>query len=198
MKKNTVALISVIVAVLIIAGGLYAIGNRSNGEEYTKTNDGLLTITEFNVSDESKTESFVDGTFFVLERDGNIHIKLVADIFVEAADTGGASIYIPDGLTITDMLCSINGCTSNDYTAVWETADADAKYHKFIEVARSLSRPTPEGGGAGMLIVELDLNKSAINDNTDSLAFLIGIGTDSTGEHISTGIVNKTINVPLS
>ncbi len=198
MKKNTVALISVIVAVTIIAGGLYVIGNRSNGEEYTKTNDGLLTITEFNVSDESKTESFVDGTFFVLERNGDIHIKLVADIFVEAVDTGGASIYIPDGLTITDMLCSINGCTSDDYTAVWETADADAKYHKFIEVARSLFRPTPEGGGAGMLIVEFDLDKSDIKDGAKSLAFLIGVGTDSSGEHISVGTVSKTICVPLS
>lgn len=197
MKKNTVALISVIVAIIIIAGGLYVISSRSNGEEYTKTNDGLQTITEFNVSDPSKTESFVDGTFFVLEKDNKIHIKLVADIFVEEADTGGASIYIPDGLTITDMLCSINGCTSNDYTAVWETTHADAKYHKFIEVARSLFRPTPEGGGAGMLIVEFDLDKSNIDD-AKSLAFLIGVGTDDAGEHTLIGVVSKTIDVPLS
>ena len=198
MKKNTVALISVIVVIVIIAGGLYVISNRSNGEEHTKTNEGLLTITEFNVSDKSKTESFVDGTFFVLEKNDNIHVKLVADIFVEETDTGGASIYIPDGLAITDMLCSINGCISNDYTAVWETTHTDAKYHKFIEVTRSLFRPTPEGGGASMLIVEFDLDKSAIKDDVNSLAFLIGVGTDNTGEHVSIGTVSKTINVPLS
>lgn len=198
MKKNTMALIAAIVAVVIIASGLYVISNRSNGEEYTGANDGLLTITEFNVSDKSKTESSIDGTFFVLEKDGNTHIKLVADVFVDKEDTGGASIYIPDGLTISDMLCSINDCTSNDYTAVWETTDTDAKYHKFIEVARSLFRPTPEGGGLGMLIVEFDIDRSAINKDTNSLAFLIEIGTDNTGEHVSIGTVSKTINVPLS
>ena len=60
MKKNIVALITVFIAVVIIAGGFYIIDNsKGNEKRYVVPNDGLMSITEFNISDESVTDSFV-------------------------------------------------------------------------------------------------------------------------------------------
>ena len=53
-------------------------------------------------------------------------------------------------------------------------------------------------GGAGTLIVEYDLDRSAINENVSSLDFAIALGTKYNDTSVSTGIVHKTINVPLS
>ena len=197
MNKNFMALIAVIIAVVIIAGGFYIIGNvKGDDVKDALPNEGLLTITEFDVSDKSKTESFANGTFFVLQEKNKIHIKMITEVFVEEADKGGMEIYVPDGLTITEIVCSINGCTSSDYVAIWETADNSEKYHKFIQVARSLFIPNMSGGGAGTLIVEYDLDKSTIDKNVNSLDFVISLGTEYNGS-VSTGIVNKTISVPL-
>ncbi len=199
MNKNIMALTAVILAVVIIAGGFYIIGNvRGDDVKDAVPNDGLSTITEFDVSDRSKTESFANGTFFVLQEKNKIHIKMVAEIFVEEADKGGVEIYLPDGLVITEIVCSINGCISSDYVAIWETSDNSEKYHKFIQIARSLYIPDVSSGGAGTLIVEYDLDRSAIDENVSSLDFAIALGTKYSDTSVSTGIVHKTINVPLS
>ena len=69
MNKNIMALTAVILAVVIIAGGFYIIGNvRGDDIKDAVPNDGLSTITEFDVSDKSKTESFANGTFLYCKK----------------------------------------------------------------------------------------------------------------------------------
>ena len=194
MKKNIVALITVFIAVVIIAGGFYIIDNsKGNEKRYVVPNDGLVSITEFNISDESVTDSFVNGTFFVSKENDNLHIKMVANTNVEEKDTGGIQLYALGCLSITDIICSSGGNTSDDYVATWTTSGDMEKYHIMVEVARTLCRPyTPPGGGHGMCIIEYDVDMSAIGDAT-SLDFGIAFGTQGD----STGVVHDTISVPL-
>lgn len=110
----------------------------------------------------------------------------------------GVSVYFPYGLTITEIFSSINGDISNNYADVWENPGHDSKeFYHFIEIARSLFRPNPSGGGSGMIIVDHSADKSITKNNVDSLDFLISLGTNES-EHASTGIVRETVSVPLS
>lgn len=179
-------------------------GKKSGTDGGTASvNAGLVSCREFEVCDPESTETSVRGTVFVFQENGNTTMKLVAELVVDDTDFGGVALYIPSELRLDDVLCSFGGdaavqdsASGDGYVTIWATEN-EAAYKTAVEVARVRdARHTPIGG-RGMLVLELSVDGSRLQEDTDSLDFGVEIGAEDNGSFITWGIRAATVSVPL-
>jgi len=162
----TICTVAILVAVIF-----YAVSDRSD-DYRIPVNDGLTSVIDFDVNC-SETGTSTEGTFFVVQSNSSVNIKIVADLTVGETDKNGIELFIPAEFDIVSILCSFRGDTSSEYVLAREWPEGGY----YIEIAQVRSWiDVPIGGGEGMLIIELQSNKSVKLSDVDSLNFMVAAG----------------------
>ena len=193
MKESylKVALSICIVAILALVWVNY-VDLGSNSNEYPKVNDGLTSLTGFDVA-YPETGTSAKGTVFVMQGSDSLHVKIVADIIVGETDIGGALFHFTPELKVTDVLCSFNGDIGWEHAAVWTIPPTPGReYNTIVEVGRDRVTRQPDPG-RGTVIIDLQLSGYAILDEIDSLHFDVAVG----GKDNVIGIVGEKVTIPL-
>jgi len=179
-----------LVAILVLVWVNYVDLGNNNDDERPNVNEGLTSLTDFDVVCDELGSS-AKGTVFVMQGDDSLHVKIVADVVVGANDLGGAMFYFNPDLKVTDVLCSFNGDTD-----AWEHLNIMyGELNTWVYVGYQHHEwgskiPDP---GQGTVIIDLQLSGNTALDDIDSLHFDVYVG----GNDSVMGIAYETIDIPL-
>ncbi len=203
-QRGRVIKAAITIGVLVVVLSIAAIGLSSNDshnslEDAVVGNEGLLTITDFSVADDTITDTYANGTIFVIEDKDQILLKIVCNFYIEEEDISGVSFLFDPDFELEDITCSYRGETSREY--ITRIIPTDPKEPNIVEIALMREPKLPSGGGNGIVIFELTADKTIL-ERTTSSELVIGLGSEKTmsnvGEIISYGIVHKNIEFQLS
>ena len=185
-----IALSICVVAILALVWVNYVdLGGSSEEHPNPKVNDGLTSLTGFDVA-YPETGTSAKGTVFVMQGSDSLHVKIVMDFVRGETDTGGAGFYFTPELKVTDVLCSFNG---DIYSwAHIEIVDLGIKGGGTIMWIGWDPFGQQTDPGQGTAIIDLQLSGYAALDEIDSLRFDVGTGRNGAvyGAH-------ESVTIPL-
>ena len=169
-----------ICTIIILATVLFHVEFDKNDNHEECVNNGLTSLFKFDV-DCPEVGTSIGWTFFVMQSEHSVKMKMAADLIVGEMDERGVEFFVPAELDIVSILCSYKGVISSEYIHVWEYPTGG----NYVRIARE--HPSQSGGGQGMLIMELQLSKSVKLSNIDSLTFNVEFGS-----------VSEDVTIPMS
>ena len=178
MNSNVVFQISTVVLALALAAVLIVVYVIPEDNSYVKPkiNSGLIEVDEFDIVD-SYSGSSTKGRILVIN-DGELRIRLMADIIVAEGDWSGFGASFSEGVVVDRICCEFNGdieeTESNGYCYFYNgTRGAeiivDCEYHPY-----STGKHKP---GSGTLMVDLKMDPEKRDDDLDAVMCTIGIGS---------------------
>jgi hypothetical protein len=199
MKHNLSAIIIIILIITICSGCNQF---KDNVIDVT-TNENIIQSKDFYVDSVStELETSVRGTVFLSGKEGiPENAQIVALIDIDPDDWGGVGISISDKWDISSITSSYpenkKEKIPETYVSVWTTAEVTKHgWNKMIEIGRDTNRFTPTGGGKGVVVIELDINKET-NTTPDVFSMTIEVGSKETDGIRSTRPDWKLIEIPL-
>lgn len=188
MSKETILKVALAICIVVIlALVLVNYVDLDKKDNRYPVNDGLTSLIEFDV-DCPEVGSSTKGTFFVMQSEDSVKVKIVADLIVGVTDLGGIEFAITRELDVASVLCSFNDDVSTEYVTILKSPE---RHH--IEIARTHYYGTPFGGGQGTAIIELELNESVNLSDIDSLGLYIAVG----GKDNILGLVGERMAIPI-
>ncbi len=177
MNSNVVFQISTVVLALALAAVLIVVYVIPEDNSYVKPkiNSGLIEVDEFDIVD-SYSGSSTKGRILVIN-DGELRIRLMADIIVAEGDWSGFGASFSEGVVVERICCEFNGdieeTESNGYCYFYNgTRGAeiivDCEYHPY-----STGKHKP---GSGTLMVDLKMDPEKRDDGLDAVMCATGIG----------------------
>lgn len=205
-KKNKIVKAAILTAVvLVLAFFVLSLDYDSSPKNEVSINEGLLTVTDFSVADETLTDTYANGTIFVSEKNDKLLLKVVSNIYVGETDLGGVAFYFSPDFKFENAMCSYRGETSGWYVIPFMVNHPDPMfddtYNTRMEVARMRKTDMPSGGGYGTVIFELTADKSLLENKTSSkIAVEIGSTTSIVNgqERVHYGAAGEVIYFRLS
>ena len=161
-----------------------------DGDDRLSINEGLTSLIEFDL-DCQEVGTSTRGTFFVMQSEDSVKIKIVADLTVGETDIGGIEFGTFVYFDSLSVLCSYRGEVSREYLTIFSASYIGHR----VEIARSrpYSDGIASGGGDGMAIIELQISGSSKLNSMDSLDFFITVG----GSESVMGLAVERISIPL-
>jgi hypothetical protein len=198
MKQNVLVIIIMILITTVNSGC-----NQELDSPDLVTNEKIIQSKDFYVNSEStELETSVRGTVFLSGEEGiPEHAQIVALIEIDPDDWGGVGIHLSDKWNISSITSSYpedkREKIPKDYVSVW-TTDEETKHgwNKMIEIGRDSSRWTPTGGGKGVVVIELDINKETIS-TSDEFSMTVGVGSKEKDGIRSVHPDWKLIEIPI-
>lgn len=130
-------------------------------------NEGLMQVTEFDLTDPYGLGSTAKGTIFFIDEGEDIRVRVVADVNIIPGDYGGYLLHGYDYLSPAEVVSGYNGDTSG------QLIDCSPGGPRF-----SIDRApgsTQSKGGTGTIIVDYITN-SNFTDDVHKLSICVQIG----------------------
>ena len=168
MRKKTV-LTCLFVAVICITFVTLLLLYNSDDTTVTDINEDVVDVKSFNIVDEG-TGTYTDGTVFIINSNGDLKVKVIAELFIGDQDFGGVT-YSMEHLGVSSVFCDYR--FEDDSTAYVHTLDHLGEYGR-VEVASSQE---PTGGGKGYIEVEFGSTNTLSPSGHENLELIIGVGS---------------------
>lgn len=167
-KKIIVAaiLVAAIIITVIVAYNM----QDDKKDDDVQINENVLSHDYFSIVYEP-TETYSNGSYFIIEENGQLKMKIIADINVGAEDFGGISFNFIEGFKVTDITCDFGDGPISKHVSLWTTGDHDKDITSYVEIEKGIGTQ-PIGGGTGTVEIELEIAKGIENPY-----FLIGVGS---------------------
>ena len=194
MMNNKVTAVVVVAIVIIAFSTVLYLVHRDGGDDYDywypTINEGLFQTESFDITDE-ETGSWTRGKAFFLNNNGEILIRVFADVHVAPGDFGGISISGTDEIRPTVIMSDFGGDLERGKIRVYQAIGC-------VMIGSALWGVEPFLGGDGSVIIDYVPAKS-FNANEKPLSITVAAGSRiiDDGTHI-VGPTHETITVFLN